>query len=204
MKRLNDSQKQKLVKFSKHPLLITLVGTLIASALIPWIVGRSNHQAAVARPRVDQAVEMMNAANSVNVLLNQMKCEFENFENDSLSCSTEELAKRRDELRGEIYALHRKLNGIAWWWPWNISYRARALQLISDKDSQNLKETTVKYLHNVEETLNILKTAWKKYIDCAASKEAKAERMLFEKDQELQTLQTERDDLARQMAAVLQ
>lgn len=135
MKPLSDSTKKKIAKFFKHPLFVALVGTLLASAFIPWIVGRSNKEAAFARARIDQSIEMMNASNSVNVILNKMKSVFENFENDSLSCPPDEYAKRRDELRHEIYALHQELNEVAWWWPWNILYRAQALQLIEDKDS---------------------------------------------------------------------
>src|SRR5438552_2225236 len=165
MRPLSETKMKKILRFSKHPLFITLLGTLIGSAVIPWIVGRSNTEAALAKARVDQAIEMVNASNSVNVILSKMQTEFENFENDSLCGSPEDYRKRRDDLRYEIYRLHRDLNGVAWWWPWNNSYRASALKLISDKDSEQIKNIiTSEYIKNIQDTCILLKGPWKKYI----------------------------------------
>ena len=75
----------KVDRFFRHPLTLSIVGALLGSLLIPWVAGRANKQAVLAETRVKQAIEMMATSNSVNVMLNKLKTEFESFEKDSLS-----------------------------------------------------------------------------------------------------------------------
>src|SRR5437588_12753899 len=106
MKPLSPSTKQNISGFLKHPLLITVIGTVVASAIIPGIVGRSNARAVRAKARIDQAIEVMNASNTVDMHLHKMKTAFEAFEKDALTASPEDYQKRRDELRTRIYSIH--------------------------------------------------------------------------------------------------
>src|SRR5438132_4916379 len=90
-------------RFFRHPLTLSIIGALLGSLLIPWVAGRANKQAVLAETRVKQAVEIMTMSNSVNVMLNKIATEFENFEHDSLSTALpEDYRKRRDELRPRI------------------------------------------------------------------------------------------------------
>src|SRR4030095_17038037 len=106
----------KVDRFFRHPRTASFVGCLLGSLLIPWVAGRANKQAVLAETRVKQAIEIMTTSNSVNVMLNKLKTEFESFEKDSLSsASQEDYRKRRDELRQRIYSLYAEFNSIGWW-----------------------------------------------------------------------------------------
>src|SRR6266480_3207192 len=60
---------------------------LLGSLLIPWIVGRSSKQAAVADTRLKQALQVMATSNGVDATINKIETAFEGFEKDSLLIS---------------------------------------------------------------------------------------------------------------------
>ena len=90
--RLAPSTKEKIDFFLRHPLTLSLTGMLLGSLLIPWIVGRSSKQAAVADTRLKQALQVMATSNGVDATINKMETAFEGFEKDSL------LIEQQDEL----------------------------------------------------------------------------------------------------------
>jgi hypothetical protein len=53
--RLAPPTKEKIDLVLRHPLTLSLTGMLLGSLLIPWIVGRSSKEAAVADTRLKQA-----------------------------------------------------------------------------------------------------------------------------------------------------
>ena len=52
---------------------------LLGSLLIPWIVGRSSKQAAVADTRLKQALQVMATSNGVDAPINKIEAAFEGF-----------------------------------------------------------------------------------------------------------------------------
>lgn len=204
MKRLTTDQKKKLSRFFKHPLFITLIGTLVASAVIPWIAGRANETAVVARARIELALETVNTSSSVNAILNRIKTEFESYEDDSLRATPDDYRKRRDELHHRIYALHSDLDDVAWWWPWRISYRARVLKLISSKEFESTQKEITRYNENVVATLRELKPAWAAYLSDDPSTQRPVELIMPSLKNNLDALQKQRDELVRKIAAILE
>src|SRR4030095_7082911 len=98
----------KVDRFFRHPLTLSIVGALLGSLLIPWVAGRANKQAVLAETRVKQAVEIMTTSNSVNVMLNKLKTEFESFEKDSLSTASRGLSEATGRIApADIPALRR-------------------------------------------------------------------------------------------------
>ncbi|MEY2488254.1 MAG: hypothetical protein QOC70_196 [Verrucomicrobiota bacterium] len=205
MKPLSATATEKISRFFKHPLFITLFSTLVASWVIPGIVGRSNIEAARAKARIDQALEVMNASNSVNTHLHKIKTAFETFEKDSLSASPEDYQKRREELRTRIYSIHGDFDSIAWSWTWSVSYRARVLKLVSEKEFEELQAQADKYVKNLTATSLEFDKAWHSYLpaNTSASKPTTGPVMPgIEKS--LRDLQSERDEIVRKMAGVFQ
>src|SRR5882672_8578420 len=82
--RLAPSTKEKIDFFLRHPLTLSLTGMLLGSLLIPWIVGRSSKQAAVADTSLKQALQVMATSNGVDATINKIEPAFEGFEKDSL------------------------------------------------------------------------------------------------------------------------
>lgn len=175
----------------------------MASAVIPWIVGRSNQSALLAKARVDQALELIDTPSSVNVILNKMKAAFETFEKDSMRGIPDDYRKRRDELRQRIYALRNDLDGIAWWWAWSISYRSRVLKLISNDDFNRLTAMIHNYTDNLVQTSAVLDEPWRIYIpDDHPTPPAKP--IMDGLAKRLSDLQGQREELVRQMSAIFQ
>jgi hypothetical protein len=205
MKPLSASALQNISGFLKHPLLITVIGTVVASAIIPGIVGRSNARAVRAKARIDQAIEVMNASNTVDMHLHKMKTAFEAFEKDALTASPEDYQKRRDELRARIYSIHSDFDSTAWVWAWNISYRARVLTLISEQDFAKLQFLIGKYSNNLVATSHEFDKPWRSYLPADASLPKQSTAAIMPAlDKPLRDLQLERDELVRSMAEVFQ
>ena len=97
---LAPSTKEKIDFFLRHPLTLSLTGMLLGSLLIPWIVGRSSKQAAVADTRLKQALQVMATSNGVDATINKIETAFEGFEKDSLLIEQQdEFLRRRENLR---------------------------------------------------------------------------------------------------------
>src|SRR5580765_2074029 len=78
---------------------------LLGSLLIPWIVGRSSKQAAVADTRLKQALQVMATSNRVDATINKIETAFEGFENSLLIEQQDEFLRRREDLRNRVYKL---------------------------------------------------------------------------------------------------
>ena len=205
MKPLSAAAKKKISRFFKHPLLITLIGTLVASWVIPGVVGRSNTRAVRAKARIDQAIETMNSSNSVNTHLHKLKTAFEAFEKDSLSASPEDYQKRREELRTRIYSIHSDFDSIAWSWTWSISYRARVLNLVSANEFRELQAQADKYDKNLTATSLEFDKAWHAYLPANASTPKPTTGAIMPGiEKPLRDLQSQRDEIVRRMAEVFQ
>src|SRR4029453_5043802 len=146
----------KVDRFFRHPLTLSIIGALLGSMLIPWVAGRANKQAVLAETRVKQAIEIMTTSNSVNVMLNRLKTEFESFEKDSLStASPEDYRKRRDKLPQRKHPLYADFNSVGWWWTWNAYNQARILRLLGPTALEQMKADIMKYDSNLQQTVHL-------------------------------------------------
>ena len=198
----------KVDRFFRHPLTLSIIGALLGSLLIPWVAGRANKQAVLAETRVKQAVEIMTTSNSVNVMLNKLKTEFESFEKDSLStASQEEYRKRRDELHQRIYSLYAEFNSVGWWWTWNAYNQARILRLLGPTALEQFKADIMKYDSNLKQTVHLLDEPWHKYLsDDPQVLLPAAERkpVMQVVDKPFGALRQQRDTIVQDMASLFQ
>ena len=198
----------KVDRFFRHPLTLSIVGALLGSLLIPWVAGRANKQAVLAETRVKQAIEIMATSESVNVMLNRLKTEFESFEKDSLStASPEDYRKRRDELRQRIYPLYAEFNSVGWWWTWNAYNQARILRLIGPTALEQLKADIMKYDSNLQQTVHLLDEPWHAYLsDDPHVLLGAAERkpVMQVVDKPFGALRQQRDTIVQDMASLFQ
>jgi len=99
---------------------------LLGSLLIPWIVGRSSKQAALADTRVKQAIQVMATSNGVDATINKIKTAFESFEKDALPVEQQdEFLRRREDLSKRVYELYSDFDSTGWWWARNIMTKPR-------------------------------------------------------------------------------
>jgi hypothetical protein len=203
-----STQANKIDRFFRHPLTLSIVGALLGSLLIPWVAGRANKQAVLAETRVKQAIEIMTTSNSVNVMLNKLKTGFESFEKDSLStASPEEYQKRRDELRRQIYALYADFNSVGWWWTWNAYNQARILRLIGPAALEQIKADIMKYDSNLQQTMHLLDGPWHAYLSDDPQELLPADQrkpVMPAIDKPFGTLREQRDAIVQDMASLFQ
>ena len=205
MKIFSPATAKKFSRSLRHPLLITLLSGLLASWVIPGVVGRSNIRAARAKARIDQALEVMNTSNSVNTHSHKMQTAFQAFEKDSLKASPEDYQKRREELRGRIYSIYGDFDGIAWSWPGSIFYRGRVLQLISQNEYEELQSLGKKYTENLLAACRELDKAWRAYLPADASMpKPTTSGIMTGIEKPLQDLLSQREDVVRRMAEIFQ
>lgn len=204
----HSAPANKVDLFFRHPLTLSIIGALLGSLLIPWVAGRANKQAVIAETRVKQAVEIMTTSNSVNVMLNKLKTEFESFEKDSLSTAAQEdYRKRRDELRQRIYSLYAEFNSVGWWWTWNAYHQSRILRLIGPTALEQFRADITKYNTNLEQTVHLLSEPWHIYLsdDPQVLLHAAERKPIMQVvDKPFGVLKEQRDAIVQDMATLFQ
>src|SRR6266511_4046615 len=161
---------------------------LLGSLLIPWIVGRSSKQAAVADTRLKQALQVMATSNGVDATINKIETAFEGFEKDSL------LIEQQDEF-----------DSTAWWWARNIYDQARILHLISPARLDKLNEHIGQYNNNLVETAHAIDIPWHAYLGTnAVTHGSGAKEIMPSLNKQLRNLQQPRSEIAGNMAALFQ
>jgi hypothetical protein len=204
--RLAPPTKEKIDLFLRHPLTLSLTGMLLGSLLIPWIVGRSSKQAAVADTRLKQAMQVMTTSNGVDATINKIETAFEGFEKDSLSIEQQdEFLQRREDLRKRVYDLYSEFDSTAWWWARNIYDQAHILHLISPARLDKLNEYIGQYNSNLVETAHAIDIPWHAYLGTDAITHGPgAKEIMPSLDKRLRNLQQQRSEIAGNMAALFQ
>ena len=204
--RSGPPTKQKIDQFLRHPLTLSIIGTLLGSLLIPWIVGRSSKEAALADTRVKQAIQVMATSNGVDATINKIKTAFEGFEKDALSIEEQdEFLRRREDLRRRVYDLYSDFDSTAWWWPRNIYDQARILHLISPARLDKLNDYIGQYNNNLVETAHTIDIPWQAYLGTDAIRHGPgAKEVMPSLDKRLRNLQQQRGEIAGSMAALFQ
>ena len=204
--RLAPPTKDKIDLFLRHPLTLSLTGMLLGSLLIPWIVGRSSKQAAVADTRLKQAMQVMTTSNGVDATINKIETAFEGFEKDSLSIEQQdEFLQRREDLRKRVYDLYSEFDSTAWWWARNIYDQAHILHLISPARLDKLNEYIGQYNSNLVETAHAIDIPWHAYLGTDAITHGPgAKEIMPSLDKRLRNLQQQRSEIAGNMAALFQ
>jgi hypothetical protein len=192
--------------FLRHPLTLSLIGTLLGSLLIPWIVGRSSKQAALADTRVKEAIQVMATSNGVDATVNKIKTAFESFEKDALSVEQQdEFLRRREDLRKRVYELYSDFDSTGWWWARNIYDQAHILHLIPSARLDKMNEYMGQYNNNLVETAHTIDIPWQAYLGTDTITHGPGSKELMPSlDKRLRDLQHQRDEIAGNMAALFQ
>lgn len=196
----------RLDPFLRHPLTLSLIGTLLGSLLVPWIVGRSSKQAALADTRVKQAIQVMATSNGVDTTINKIKTAFESFEKDALSVEQQdEFVRRREDLRKRVYELYSDFDSSGWWWARNIYDQAHILHLIPPARLDKMNEYMGQYNNNLVETAHTIDIPWQAYLGTDTITHGPGAREIMPSlDKRLRNLQQQRDEIAGNMAALFQ
>lgn len=187
----------------RHPLILAIIGSMVGSWLIPWVVGQSQRKASLADARVKQGIEIMITSNSVNIMVNKMKTAFEIFERHSLSTTGAEYADRSKELRDTIFKTYGEFDSIAWWWPWNSYYQGLLLHTLPDERQNKFKQAVEAYMANLTKTAALLGPPWDQYLSGNPDPTGK-KPVMDPIGPEMQKLERERNDLAYTMAKQFQ
>jgi hypothetical protein len=153
----NKQQSSPLYEALKHPVFILLLGTLISSVIIPYIVGRSAHARQLEELRAQSALSAVKNSDDVDRQLNILLTTFESFWKDI------DEAKREDqkaELRTKIYSLYEEFDRTAWWWFDESRQQAALLGLFSDQEAKEAEEISAKYRKSLTESAAAVDSAW--------------------------------------------
>ena len=196
----------RLDPFLRHPLTLSLIGTLLGSLLIPWIVGRSSKQAALADTRVKQAIQVMATSNGVDATINKIKTAFESFEKDALPVEQQdEFLRRREDLSKRVYELYSDFDSTGWWWARNIYDQAHILHLIPPARLDKMNENMGQYNNNLVETAHTIDIPWQAYLGTDTITHGPgAKEIMPSLDKRLRNFQQQRDQIAGNMAALFQ
>jgi hypothetical protein len=141
-------------RWSKHPLLVLLLGSLISVYLIPQIISWADEKKALREARVKLGSEFSDRNTEFNSKNNALATLMWQFHTQA-SLDPDGLKGYQDQFRKEYLARRMALDEMAWWWYRNLETRAKSLNLTAEESNQ-LQLDLESYAGSVEKTIRAL------------------------------------------------
>ena len=124
----------------QQPLVTLILGTILGSALIPWIQSRSNLAKVRHDERIKLALSIIDQNGETNSKLVTLKTSLALFAKDHLNpADTVRLAKQQQEMRERYDLQYLAFDAQAWWWYWAVQMKAQLGALATPKEATRLQ-----------------------------------------------------------------
>lgn len=142
-------------RWSKHPLLLLVLGSLISVYLIPQIISWADEKKELREARLKLASEFSDRNTEFNSKNNALATLMWQFQTQA-SLDPEGLNGYQDQFRKDYLARRMALDEMAWWWYRNLETRTKSLTL-SAEESNQLHEDLEAYADSVAKTIDALR-----------------------------------------------
>lgn len=136
-----------------RPLLLPVIGGLLAYFLVPIALSRYNDVRSLREARLTRAIhfgdrnaEFVSKIHREDTLLRMFAAH-----NDRMNISGTELKKARRDLSENYRNQYLEIDATEWWWPWEFKREVRALNLLSSDELTQLD----KYLHEYSDSAKL-------------------------------------------------
>jgi hypothetical protein len=195
-------RRRSILKRIQQPLIMLLIGTLLGSALIPWVQSRSNTKRLRHDERVALSLGIIDRNKETNGQLHGLQTSIELFAKDHLHPkNAAAFAVQQEEARERFDLQYLAFDQTAWWWFWSVQMKSQLSSLATPQEAAKVKQLADSYTQNLDSTAKILTGPWNKVLRDESYKPI-SDPIPAEVHKRLDDLRHERDDLALQMAMV--
>lgn len=189
----------RLVRTSRHPLVVLVIGTILGSILIPLINDRAARERKLEDLRAQRALAAIEASNDVDRKLSLLLTTFESFWKDT----DEPTQTTRSELRTRIYDLYGQFDLVAWWWFDESWQGARMVGLLDSHDSQEAERLSAAYSASLMESTRAISAVWKASLHAAPPSKEAMGQILHSTRLTLQKTRRKRFELVARLAGLM-
>lgn len=204
--QMSPPEKRKpILKQVQQPLVTLLLGTLLGSALIPWIQSRSNAKRIRREERTKLALAIIDQNRETNSQLGALQTAVELFAKDHANPrSAVVLAKQRDAAREDHNLQYLSFDRQAWWWFWSVQMKAQLSSLATPTEAKNIKNLANQYNDTLADCVQVLSGPWNSLLreDYNPATWKSITEEAGSKRKEIDDCRIKRDDLALRMAMV--
>ncbi len=145
-----------------QPLVLSIIGGLLAYILIPSGFSRYNEVKALREARVTRAVKFGDLDNAFNNRMNAIESLMAMYDshNHRMKICCAELKQARKEFTKNYWERYLELDATTWWWPGDFVREADALNLLSPDELNQLDADAKAYGQSVLTTVNAIKPLW--------------------------------------------
>jgi hypothetical protein len=196
-----------LLKRVQQPLIMLLLGTVLGSALIPWIQSRSNMKRVRHQERIKLALEIIDQNRRTNSKLVGLRTALELFAKDHASPQpTAKMATQQEDMLQHYNAQYLSFNEQAWWWYWGVQMKAQLTTLATPEEAVKIQNLASLYNTKLQQCVADLDDSWEKLLrqkyDPRNWNSRTNQELLDRARLSLDKHNSERDQLALQMSEV--
>lgn len=151
------SKLKTLLDFFRHPLILLIVGSVITSYLLPWILSEAAKNESNRKEKLVLAFKFLNKNSEVNKNFNSLLVALSLFHKYS---TPEYVHEEQKELRKNSKDLYQRFNTDAWSWHWNLYEEAKIWNLLPKSDDLYITKVLMRYTHNWRTVMNKLSNFW--------------------------------------------
>jgi hypothetical protein len=151
------SAESRIPEWTKHPIMVLLLGTLVGSIVIPRLNERATREAQLRELRTNLAQEAVTKSAEIDSSLNALVTTFGTYVKDSLHRGK---SGDRAELRRQVYTLYREFERDAWWWHWRVLAKAKVLRLATPEQLRRIDTACWRYQENLKRVASEVDRLW--------------------------------------------
>ncbi len=158
--------KASVLKSLQQPLSVLLLGTILGSALIPYLNERSNRNKLRHEERIKIAFSIVEQSHETDRRLSNLMNYLVLFRKDHNNRSEPESAlkkEQRDALKtfNEMYMSY---TGQAWWWHWTVKSEASLSALATPSESKRVAELARDYSDALGQCTDAVSRLWDPFL----------------------------------------
>jgi hypothetical protein len=145
----------------QQPITTLLLGTLLGSALIPWVQARSNARQLRHEERIKLALFVIDQNRETISQLNALQTTAELFAKDHPHpTKLAEFVKDQKEAREKYDVQYLVFDRQAWSWTWSVLLKAQLASLAKNDEAKQIETEVRKYKANLQKCVQLIDDPW--------------------------------------------
>jgi len=194
-------QKERQSGVWAHPLTLLLLGTLLTSAIVPYLSTKITHNRILQEERIRTARKIFDDSELTEKQLNMIRTKLESFYKDA----SEEPKRRRaeqEELRKEMNIAYAQFDAHSWYWCSSASFESGYLELDGSRRTK-IRELCSSYSKSLKGSISAIDPAWGQFVSGSVGRSEFNSALLTDLHKNLDTLASERAQLVGQLIVLV-
>lgn len=201
----SDTWPKVLITALASPVLVLGLSTIF----IPGIIDDSNRTEALRTARLKKSMEVGDRNTEFTSKVHVLKTRMQMFNSQNVrrKLSLNQLREAQKQFQEKYTEQYIALDGVAWWWHWDLKREAQAFNLLSPKESESMHKLIENYGNNAAACVGALAPLWhhlsSSEYNLGANSQKKIKAFEATMDSSLTSLGSERLLVVNEMARML-